>query len=214
MLRMEVNVFGVKTIWEVLEKIEKKDWRVLRRAAGKAMVDAWKEAVDRSEVKEKTGHLKDSAGWKTKSKISVEFFVRAYYAGYLYYGASPGVGRYVPFMPCVGRGARLVNPWRKRPVKIKTYWQFMDYWERGLITEVKPGVYKALKEQERRHPGRPRKGRPTKAYVAEVNVDIGIWPGIDARKLGLRRWFEELSELYVFVDVTKALERVTGVRLV
>jgi len=210
---LKISVLGVKDVWAFLNRLEKKDWAAIRKAAGRGMKEAWREAIRRSNINERTGHLRKSVRFRSVGKFEVEMYAYAHYAADLYYGTSPSVGRYVPYMPCIGRGARLVNPWRKRKVKIRTYWQFYDLWSQGRVTELRPGVYKALKEQEKRAPGRPRKGRPAVAYVTEF-YDIGIHPGIDARRLGLRRWFEYLMPIYVGVNVIKTLERVTGVKIV
>jgi len=132
-------------------------------------------------------------------KYQVELQVLAWYAKPLYFGANPSPGRYVPYMPCIGRGARLVNPWRRIKVKLRTY-----------VPLIKPsGIWMAV---YRRWKKGVKRGRWPIGYKL-VMYDIGFHPGINARKLGLRDNFEFLAPLYVGHNLVRTLERITGVKV-
>jgi len=190
-----------RLVMKMLFRLEKKDWARLRKAAGRGLVKAWQEAVKRSNIQERTGWLSRSARFRSVGKYEVELVVIAHYAPALYYGANPSPGRYVPYMPCIGRGARLVNPWRRVKVKLREYVP-------GLIkpSGISIATYKRWKRGVKR-------GRWPVGWKI-VQYDIGIHPGINARKLGLRREFEYLAPIYAGVNVIRTTERITGVKLV
>ena len=90
-------------------------------------------------------------------------------------------------------------------MKIKTMEQFWQLYREGWIRGISPEKFRKLR-------GRRVRGR----YPVTVKVemyDIGIHPGVNARRLGLRRWFEYLWPLYVKYDVIRTLERITGVKI-
>ena len=222
-----------RQVMQLLFRLEKKDWTRLRKAAGRGLVKAWREAVKRSRIQERTGWLAKSARFRSVGQYEVELAVIAYYAPALYYGANPSPGRYVPYMPCIGRGTRLVNPWRRVKVKLREYvpglimsgesittyrrWKLQDEinkWKEKLkvaSTAEKKAIQRHIKYLQRRLERMP--GRIPTGWKL-VQYDIGFHPGINARKLGLRSEFEYLAPIYAGVNVIRTTERITGVKLV
>jgi len=206
---VRINVLGVKDVQRFLGRLEKKDWTRIRKAAGRALVSAWRESIKRSRIRQRTGALSKTAHFRSVSKFAVEMYVIAYYAPYLYYGTKPSRGRYVPYMPCIGRGARLVRPIRRRKIKVRSFAKFMQMYEAGRVVSIRPGAYAKLRKF-----GELRgRGRPPVVLTVEY-YDIGMHPGVDAKRLGLRRWFEYLYPIYVTADVIKTVQKITGVKIV
>lgn len=194
-----LDLSDYRSVMRFLLKLEKKDWARLRRSAGTGLKKAWSEAIRRSNIQQRTGWLEKSARVRSIGRYAVQLEVIAHYAPALYYGANPSPGRYVPFMPCIGRGARLVNPWRRVKVKLKEYTPLIK------PSGISMATYKKWKQGSTR-------GRFPEGWKL-VQYDIGIHPGINARKLGLRDQFEFLAPLYAGRNVIKTLERITGVKL-
>lgn len=197
-----LNIPEFRRVMRYFFQMSRMDWAAVRRTAGMGLVKAWKESVERSKIREKTGWLKKSARWRSVGQYEVMLEVIAWYAAALYYGANPSPGRYVPYMPCVGRGARLVNPWRTYRVKLRKY-------PGPLIG----GRHQITAATYRRWSKGVQRGRFPEGYKI-VPYDIGIHPGINARQLGLRANFEELGPLYAYVNVVRLLERRLGVKIV